>query len=355
MKRLNICIIGCGKVARTHSRVGRTLRKELRFSYASRSPEKAADFNRKYKGVGAFGSYEDAFASPDVDAVFICTPHAHHAEHATLAAQARKPMLIEKPIARSLAELRDIETAVSGAGVQCMVAENYFFKPLARVLTEHIKRGDIGEPVFLELNKTGTSRNTGWRTDADMMGGGALLEGGVHWINLFCRIGGPATEVLAAAPMVEYPRAAPVEDNLQILTRFQSGAVGKLLHSWRTVNRIGGLSTSRIYGTEGNILFESNGLWALIMGRRKRIRIPGVLDIMGYRAMLRAFAQSVREESKPTMSLQVARRDMEFVFAAYRSLRTGHFEPIGSPRTQPQIPILMESRPSMDAFRDTDT
>ncbi len=354
MSRLNVCILGCGKIAKLHSRIGKTLRKDLVFSYASRDAAKAEEYNRRFKGAGAFGSYEFACMSKDVDAVFICTPHAFHPEHAQLAAGNGKAMLIEKPIARSLSELAVIETAVSTAGVQCMVAENYYFKPLVRVIRQYIDNGDIGEPLFFELHKTGTSRNTGWRRDSDLMGGGALLEGGVHWVNLMTSICGPAREVCAAQPMVAYDHVAPVEDNLQLLVKFQSGTVGQLLHSWQTKNRIGGLSLSHVYGTEGNIAFESNGLWVVILGKRKRIRVPGLLDIMGYRAMLKAFVKSVRDDTRPDMSLAVARHDLELVFGAYRSLRSGRFEPIGALQTQPQIPALME-RPALHEQTPTDT
>jgi predicted dehydrogenase len=160
------------------------------------------------------------------------------------------------------------------------------------------------------------------------MGGGALLEGGVHWVNLLLNVGGAPAEVIAAKPEVTYPPAAPFEDNLELLVKFDGGAVGKLLHSWRTHNRIAGLSASKLYGTDGNITFESNGLWAVVLGNRKRIRIPGLLDIMGYRGMLKAFAQSVRDGTPPPMSLKVAKRDMELIFAAYRSLESKRFEPV---------------------------
>jgi predicted dehydrogenase len=323
--------------------VARTLRSDLRLSFASRSLDKAEEYRRRFGGTRAYGSYEEACASSDVDAVFICTPHAYHLDHATLAAANRKPMLIEKPITRTLDELTRLEAVVSAADTPCMVAENYFFKPLVRTLRSHLETGDIGELLFLELNKTGRSRNTGWRTDAELMGGGALLEGGVHWVNLLLEIAGPPTEVVAARPEVEYPVAAPFEDNLQVLVRFQTGAVGKLLHSWNTLNRIAGLGISRIYGTAGNITFESNGLWALVLGRRRRFRIPGVLDIMGYRAMLRHFARSVQQGTHPHMSLAVARRDMELVFSAYRSLTTGRFEPVpGGPRVEATGPPAVE-------------
>ncbi len=330
MSQVKLCILGCGSVARLHSRVARTLRSRVRLSYASRSLHKAESYRRKFNGVRAFGSYEEACASPEVDAVFICTPHALHVDQARLAAQHGKPMLIEKPVTRSMEELAEIERAVLQSGVACMVAENYHFKPLVRVLRHHIEIGDIGEPVIIELNKTGRSRTEGWRADAEMMGGGALLEGGVHWINLLLGIGGNTCRVVAAQPKISITPQAPLEDNLELLVEFESGAVGKLLHSWNTLNRIGGLQASKIYGTHGNITFESNGLWAMVLGRRKRFRLPGVLDIMGYRGMLKEFIDCVRNNRAPVMSLAVARRDMAVVFAAYRSLKSSRFEPTGA-------------------------
>lgn len=325
---IRLCILGCGAIARLHSRVARTLGSQVRLSFASRSPERAESYRRRFGGVGAFGSYEAACASPEVDAVLICTPHAFHVEHARLAASGGKALLIEKPVARSLEEISAIEACVEEAGVVAMVAENYRFKPLRRVLRDHLESGDIGEPLFIEINKTGTSRAQGWRMDAGMMGGGALLEGGVHWVNLMMEIGGHARRVIGAAPHVSAALRAPVEDNMQVLIHFTGGAVGRLLHSWNTRNRTFGLQVSKIYGTEGNIFFESNGLWVVVAGRRRRVRIPGLLDLMGYRAMLREFLSAVGENRETAMPLSVARRDLEMVMAAYRSLSSGRFEEV---------------------------
>jgi predicted dehydrogenase len=329
MTKVNLCILGCGSVARLHSRFARTLKSQINLLYASRSKERAEEYNRKFKGIGAFGSYEAACLDERVDAVFICTPHAHHVEHVQLAAQGKKAVLVEKPISRNLSELDQIERAVSEAGVLAMVAENYYFKPLVRVLRRHIDRGDVGAPMFIEVNKAARSNITGWRADAEMMGGGALLEGGVHWVNLMLSIGGEVAEVVAARPGIVYEQVAPFEDSLQLLFKFADGTVGKMLHSWNLVNRVGGLGISKVYGTEGNISFESNGLFALVLGRRKRLRFPGFLDLMGYRGMLRHFAECVRENRPPSMSLAVARRDIEVVAAAYRSLESGKFEKVG--------------------------
>jgi predicted dehydrogenase len=323
---VNLCIIGCGSVAKLHSRFARTLRSQINLLYASRDRAKAEEYNKKFHGIGAFGSYEEACEDPRVDAVFICTPHAQHVEHVRLAASGKKAALIEKPVTRNLDELSQIETAVTQGGITAMVAENYFFKPLVKVLRHHIERGDVGKPMFIEINHAKRSKISGWRADAKMMGGGALLEGGVHWINLMLCVGGNVQSVVAAKPTAQYEEVAPFEDSLALLFKFSDGSVGKMLHSWNLVNRIGGLGMSKVYGSDGNIFFESNGIFAIVLGKRKRIRLPGFLDIMGYRAMLRHFADCVRENKPPAMSLQVVRRDMEVVAAAYRSLETGRFE-----------------------------
>jgi predicted dehydrogenase len=326
VKKVNLCILGCGAIARLHSRVARTLRSQVNLLFASRSLETAEAYNRRYRGIAAFGDYESACADPRVDAVFICTPHALHVEHARLATRQKKAILIEKPVTRTLRELAEIEREVAEAGVIAMVAENYHFKPLIHVLHEHLGRGDVGDVLFVEVNKAGQSKIRGWRSDAEMMGGGALLEGGVHWVNLLVNIGGDVEAVIAAHPTKDRHLIAPFEDSLELLVKFADGTVGKMLHSWNLRNRIGGLGMSKIYGTDGNILFESNGIFALVLGRRKRLRFPGFLDIMGYRGMLKHFLQCVRDGETPSMSLAVARRDLRVITAAYRSLTSCRFE-----------------------------
>jgi predicted dehydrogenase len=325
---VHIAILGTGRIARLHSRIAKTLGKQIRLSYASRSLERAEQYRRSLGGVKAYGSYEAACADPDVDAIFDCTPHALRVENARLAARYRKHLLMEKPVARTLAELADVERAVSEAGILAMVAENYYFKPLVHVLRGHLQREDIGQPMFLDLRRAARSGAPGWRQDPAMMGGGALLEGGVHWVNLLLETGGPPVAVVAVQPKVNQPPRAPHEDSLDILVQFASGAVGRLLHSWNVTNRIGGLGLSRLSGTDGNIHFESNGLFALVVGRRTRLRFPGFLDLMGFRGMLRHFADCVQTGTPPKMSLTVARRDLALVLAAYRSLETGRVERI---------------------------
>lgn len=331
MSALTICLLGCGAIARQHARLLRRLRSPVRLAFASRSRGRAEEYGREFGGALSFGSYAEACASPEVDAVIDCTPPSLHLENGRAAAAHGKHLLVEKPVARSVAELDALAQAVEHAGVLAMVAENYFFKPVVASLRASIERGDIGEPLLLEINRTNRNVPGGWRADQEITGGGALLEGGVHWVNYLVSIAGdlPA-EVLAVRPERPYPPSAPVEDTVELLVRFESGMVGKLLHSWYLLNRLKGIGLSKLYGTDGNITFESNGLFALVFGRRTRLLLPGVRDLMGARGTIEHFVDCLRERRAPAMSLAIARRDLALVEAAYRSLSSRRFEAVGS-------------------------
>jgi predicted dehydrogenase len=325
---VEVCILGCGSVARVHSRILRSFKGAVRLSFASRDGARAEAYRRRYRGHHAFDSYETGSTHPDIDAVLICTPTSLHAEQAETAARAGKAVVIEKPAARSVAELDRVRAAVDEHGVFAAVAENYRFKPLLGALRAHVDRGDIGTLQFVEISRAGRNKTGGWRGDAEMMGGGALLEGGVHWVHLLNAIGGTPTEVVAARPTHGDRPVAPFEDGLDLLVRYGDGPVGRLFHSWNTTSRIFGLGMSRILGSEGNIHFESNGLFAVVLGRRTRIRIPGLTDLMGYKGMWRHLVDRLRNGGESPIDLTAATQDLGFVDAAYRSLESRKFEPV---------------------------
>lgn len=326
--KLNLCFLGCGLMARRHSKVARRHSADLAVSFASRSLERARDFKRAHQGVAAFGSYQEACAAPDVDAVFICTPPHLHLELVRMAAQAGKAIVLEKPVARSLDEMREMIDVVDRTGVRCMVAENYHFKPSLRVLRRWLDEEVIGTPLFIEVNHAARSRPSGWRQDADIMGGGALLEGGVHWVRALTILGGPAVAVAAVRPSGDYQPMAPFEDSLLLLVRFASHSAGKLLHSWAVPNPLKRIEFSRVLGTEGTIHFESNGIGLLLNGRRRALRLPSLTDLLGFRAMFRALVPYLRDGGSSPLSLRDVYHDYALVDAAYRSVKSGAFETV---------------------------
>ena len=330
MKKIlpRICFLGCGTIAARHAKLLRKLYgKKIELCFASREIAKSRKMAEEFRAANYFGSYEEALCSDYIDIAFITTPHASHSELAVMAAKEKKDIIIEKPVTRSLKELAAIEKAVKWSGVRCVVAENYYYKPALAKIREWIDGGLIGKVLFVELNKTNRDEVSGWRTDGEMMGGGALLEGGVHWINALVSLANAAPrEVLAVKPGVVYDSSIPYEDTLMLLVKFGEGVVGKLLHSWRIPNRFRGMGISKVYGTEGVITFESNGLYCSVFGRKKKRAFFGPASFLGFRAMHRAFVEDYVAGRPWRPGMDRIRTEMSVIEAAYRSLKSGKFE-----------------------------
>ncbi|MBF0104204.1 MAG: Gfo/Idh/MocA family oxidoreductase [Deltaproteobacteria bacterium] len=315
----HICFWGYGAVARAHIKRLKKLFPAIRLSHASH--------NGPHTGLPSFASFAESALSPDVDIVFITTPHAYHSELGVLAARHGKHLIIEKPVTRTLFELDDLLKAVKEHGVRCTVAENYFYKPAYLEIKRIIEEGLIGTPMVLEMAQTKRPAITGWRTDAALMGGGALLEGGVHWIDALLTIcGGNPTEVLAVKPDVPVQTNIPFEDTSLVLAKFSNGMIAKLTYSWRIPNRFFGLGLSKVYGSDGVITFESNGLFLSVYGKKKIKKIFAPFGFTGYRDMLKNFVDDYMSghDWKPGMDRILM--EMQLIDAAYRSMESGRFE-----------------------------
>ena len=158
--RLRLAVLGCGQAAVLAARALRGLR-GVSCAYASRQPERAARFAQKLGGR-AFGSYGEALASPDVDAVLVATPPATHFELALRALNCGKSVVLEKPPTLRTGELDALATAARLVGRRVMVAENYFYKPLARALRELIGYGAVGDLLFVHAALSSRAGSTGW-------------------------------------------------------------------------------------------------------------------------------------------------------------------------------------------------
>ncbi len=324
-----ICFFGCGEMAGRHSRTLRSLFPGIPLLFASRDLAKARKYAEKYGGIGAFGSYEEGIREGGFDISFLTTPPAVHAELARLSAEEGKDLIIEKPVTRTLDELAEVRTSVEKSGVRCTVAENYFFKPIIPAVRGFIEEGRIGEVLFIELTKAAREEKTGWRLDEGLMGGGALLEGGVHWLNALTSLsGGAPTDVLAVKPGVCYSTDIPFEDSLLVVVRYSNGAVGRLLHSWRIPTRFFGLGLSKVWGTEGTITLESNGLFCSVNGNRRKRKFMNPREFLGFRPMHRSLIQNWMDGRPWQPTLERIRQDLEVVHAAYRSLATERFEKV---------------------------
>jgi predicted dehydrogenase len=312
-RALHVAILGCGVAAELNGPVLAGL--GVGCSYASRDPARARRFAERLRGCGAFSSYESALSAPDVDAVLVATPPALHAELALAALLAGKHVIVEKPPFMRSADFTAVEAAARSARRRVLVAENYHYKPLAVTLRRLLAEGAVGELLFLHVNALKRQAVSGWRGDSAAAGGGALFEGGIHWVSFLSHLGPVVRDVRG---FVSGSRAD--ERGVAAVFQYEGGAVGTLLHSWNVPSALGGLRNSRIYGREGVIAFESNGLAVWMWGRRKGVLFPGVRDLVGRRAMWRDYLRVVRGEGEPAYDLAHARRDLELVERIYATM-----------------------------------
>ncbi len=150
---VSLCIAGCGGYARQVLGELQPRPEGLKLYFASRDEAKAMRFSEEFEGAGHFGRYEEAVASPSVDAVYFMTPHHVHVENVLLASRHSKHIMMEKPIARTLDESRKIIAAARDAGVKLMIAENYRFLPTLVRAKAMIADGDIGEVRLVEATQ----------------------------------------------------------------------------------------------------------------------------------------------------------------------------------------------------------
>jgi UDP-N-acetylglucosamine 3-dehydrogenase len=312
---MRLVFLGCGKIARAHAKRLRKHKHHVTLGFASRDPERARAFASELGGE-VYPSYEAAIASPDVGAVAVVTPPNSHLELTLAGLRGGKHVVLEKPPLLVAKQFDEVEAAARAAGRRVFVAENYQYKPLLRRMQDLLARNMIGEVLFVHINaiKLQGSKGPGWRDDPALAGGGALFEGGIHWVDFMANLGMPVVGVRGMRPALA--EGAALERSMLVAFQYER-AVGTLAYSWEVPSTAKGLRLSKIYGREGTITFETNGLWVLLHGRKTRFYVPGLRDLSGYHAMWADFVNAWTTDTEPLMTLAKARRDLELVEQAY--------------------------------------
>lgn len=314
-KRIQLAFLGCGFATHLHSKTLSGFRDKVCCHYASRERSKAEAYNQKYGGSGFFESYEAAWQADNVDAVLVATPPAQHLEQTLAALRAGKHVLVEKPPFLKSRDFDKVLKEQQKSGKQVLVCENYFYKPLLVRLRQLIASGVIGEVLFVHLNALKEQKISDWRDDAALSGGGALLEGGIHWVNFFSNLGLTLDSVRGFRPGAQ----EGLEKSMLLGLRYKEGAVGSFYYSWETPSLFKGLRISKIYGRKGSITFESNGLFVIVRGQKKRVIFPGIKDIAGYKGMFADYLEALASDRPPEFTFEMARNDIATIEQAYKT------------------------------------
>ena len=318
---LGLCIVGCGRFATFHAAAARRLRRRVRLAFASRDLARAEAYRRRFGGFAAFGSYEAAAADPRVEGLLVCTPHHLHLPHTRLGAAHGKAVLLEKPIARTVAEADEVLATARAAGIVLMVAENLPFMPAFAAARAAIRAGAIGTVRQIVVSARGFRAPRGWRSRRIEMGGGLLVDGGIHYVRLLQDWAGPVAWLTATAPPNLFA-GLEAEDTAFVLFRFRDGAVATLVNSVAAPG-VPSWQWAWATGTGGSLGVDHRGrvLWIRRpSGQRLRVFLR---DRRGLSAQLGAFVDAVRAGRPPDPGPEAARADLAIVEAAYRSLQSG--------------------------------
>ena len=181
-----------------------------------------------------YASFDDLLADAQVDTVILCTPPDSHAEMAIAAVQAGKHVIVEKPMASTAEDCKRMIAAAHNADRVLTVGFNHRYFPAIKEMRASIASGRLGELSHVR----GYSGHTGlsefkaeWMYSKDVMGGGALLDNGIHMIDLVHHLMGPVEDVygLTQDKTWQLDRA---EDNALALMRGTTGTIGSVGASW---------------------------------------------------------------------------------------------------------------------------
>jgi 1,5-anhydro-D-fructose reductase (1,5-anhydro-D-mannitol-forming) len=287
----------------------------------SRDQDRARAFARRHAAARALVSYDDLLADPEVDAVYIATPNALHADQVVAAAAAGKQVLCDKPLGLSAADARRAVAACEAAGVRLGITFQTRFHDNFGRFRDVVQDGSLGEirAVQVEMS-SGRTLLKGWRTDPALAGLGVINNIGVHAFDLIrFLLGAEVTEVTA---LTGHEEDLVPETLALVLLRYTSGAL-----AYVNVNQSVAYPQADItvYGTKGRVIGRSCTRMNMA-GHLAILTAAGeiTLEAASYHAYLgvvMAFEEAVLSGRQPSPSGQDGLRSVELTDAIAESLR----------------------------------
>lgn len=342
MKTYGFGIIGCGLISRFHAKAINAI-ENARLVAVSDIVHKATEaFGEEY-GVATYTDYKEMIARDDIDIVCVCTPGGAHMEPAIAAAEAKKHVVVEKPLEVTLHRIDRIIEACRENGVKLCGIFQSRFSDAARVLKDAIEAGRFGRvtlgSAYVKWHRTQEYYDRGgWRGTWALDGGGALMNQSIHAIDLLLWFMGPVDAVTAFCATRAHERIE-VEDVAVAALKFKNGALGVIEGTTAaypgTPKRVEvcGFRGSAVQSEENLLLWEFEDALPADEEIRAKFSVdqnakggasdPGAISFEGHRRQLLDFIQAVDSDKAPLVSGIEARKAVEVILAIYRSAQTG--------------------------------
>jgi predicted dehydrogenase len=333
-----IGVIGAGLIGKRH--LGVLLGDPAYQAAAIADPSPSAAALAREHGVPYFEDYERMLDEVRLDGAIVATPNQLHVVAGLACIGRRVPILVEKPIAASVAEALQLMTAADEAGVPVLTGHHRRHNPILRTAAKTVREGAIGRVtavVCLWLShKPDAYFDVAWRKEP---GGGPVLINGIHEIDCLRMLCGEIESVQAST--ASRARNFPVEDTAAAVLQFKSGALGTLILSdavsspwsweWGSYeNTVWPHESQNCYlvtGTRGSLAVPSLELWWHDPGQGwtdplTRRRIP-YTPADAYVEQMRNFAQVIGAQAEPVVSGWEGARTLAGTLAIALSARSG--------------------------------
>ncbi len=340
MSQVRIGVIGAGLIGRKHIEVLRSGDSAYTLAGVA-DPSSQARAEAEQLGYNCYGSVEEMLDKAKPEGAIIAVPNQMHAEVGLQCIEQGVPILIEKPVADTIAEaLRLVETA-EAAGVATLTGHHRRHNPIMRRATQLISEGAVGTVVAATCiwlaHKPVGYHDFAWRREA---GGGPVLINAIHEIDSLRMLLGDVDTVQAADSNAV--RGFEVEDTAAAILRFKNGALGTLIlsdtvsspWSWETTSGENplypksGLDSILIGGTRGSLTVPSLDLrwhdegqeswWNPLLQKREP-----VIPADPYYEQMRNFAGVIRGTEEPVLSGRDGTRTLATTLAITDSAKTG--------------------------------
>lgn len=218
----------------------------------TRAVEVDLDSARKFcdeRGMALTSDFSAILADPAIGAILLATPHSLHRSQVIAAARAGKQVFCEKPLALRRSDASDMFDACRSANVLLAVGHNRRFWPSMRALREITASGELGTILHIEGHNSNENSNAilkGWRLSEEESPGGGLTGAGLHVLDSFTSLVGPARQVYAR--LSSHERGLPPIDTAMIAIEFKSGASGTLA----TIRATPFYWRVHVFGTKGS-------------------------------------------------------------------------------------------------------
>ncbi|MFL6127043.1 Gfo/Idh/MocA family protein [Actinophytocola sp.] len=323
-------LVGAGFIAEVHAAAVTASARAHLAGVVDADPGRAAAFARSHGAVPHTDDLAEALAWPDVDAVVVCTPNHTHLGIGAAVAAAGKHLLIEKPLATTVADAQALADAFAKAGRVLTAAHSHRHHGYGRTVKDAIDAGAVGTPAHVRLAILGGWIWTGWDAWAadPVVSGGHALHNGVHVLDL-------ATWWLSGDPVRVRARGRRqtaaelrIYDYLEMVVEYAGGAVAVCEMS--RAHRPGsfGLRELRVVGSAGIIDEEWADESAFLFTEAGTKLVPAA-GVDGFGAQFESWLDTI-EGAPPAMSVADAVRAVELAVAVEESIESGRPVELGA-------------------------